>query len=460
MQTAIDFITANWSSITVPLAVFIFSLIALFWLRKIVLDRLAKWTKKAVWTEDIALMRTVKAPSFLLCVILSLYLGLAISIAPSSWKGPAGNGLWTLFIIALTLSLLSLSRSFIQYCDRKFILTRRAVGVAHNVIRIIVLVAAALVVLDLWGISTSPLLLFLAIIILAGVLLFRDAVPNLFASFQIAASQEIKAGDFIKLEGQEGGYVTGINWQSTTLRSLDGGLVIMPNIQLIRRNIINYGHPRKTATEPFYFNTRTHMAELTGLRAANLQELANYLKQAPDTVIYYHTHHFLEEHQYLIPELSNDFAVWVKDSLGNEILSERLANVNPFEFTSLIALRDELVQIIEEYLTAVKGEYNVTARREFHFMKSVSVILPTSYTAHDLREFVEALRNISPRSLYFHIFESRLRLGNEANDFSLWLEKYMGEIELGKEVAKIDPYTYNLEGLRSLLVQVIEKQIK
>jgi hypothetical protein len=88
------------------------------------------------------------------------------------------------------------------------------------------------------------------------------------------------------------------------------------------------------------------------------------------------------------------------------------------------------------------------------------VILPTSYTACDLREFVEALRKISPSSLYFHIFESRLRLGVESNDFAIWLDRDIEEKGLSQEVARIDPYTYTLEGLRSLLIQIIEKHIR
>jgi hypothetical protein len=36
----------------------------------------------------------------------------------------------------------------------------------------------------------------------------------------------------------------------------------------------------------------------------------------------------------------------------------------------------------------------------------------------------------------------------------------MDEKELGQELARIDPYNYTLEGLRSLLIQVIEKRIK
>jgi hypothetical protein len=90
----------------------------------------------------------------------------------------------------------------------------------------------------------------------------------------------------------------------------------------------------------------------------------------------------------------------------------------------------------------------------------VSVTIPTSYVVHDLREFVEALRKISLGSLFFHVFDSRLRLGKGLNDFSIWMQDSLDETELAEEINRLDPYTYTLEGLRSALIQLIEKRIK
>jgi hypothetical protein len=314
--------------------------------------------------------------------------------------------------------------------------------------------------MELWGVPVSPLLLLVAVVILIAILAFRDSVPNLFASFQIAATQEYKVGDYIKLDSNEEGYITDISWNRTTIQGLDGAIILIPNEILVRRKVINYGRPLKRAKAPFHFNTRTHLAELTGLKAHSLAELAAVLKTAPDPVVYYHTHHYLEEHQYLVPELSNDFASWVKSALGDEVLGERLANISAFEFNTSTGFRDKLVNIMETCLAQEPRQREVSAGREFYFLKSVDVLLPTTYTAHDLREFIEALRKISVSSLYFHVFESRFRLKNGLNDFTAWLAEEMGEKELSQEIAKIDPYTYTLEGLRSLLIQTIEKHIK
>ena len=70
------------------------------------------------------------------------------------------------------------------------------------------------------------------------------------------------------------------------------------------------------AAEPFRFYTRLHLTELTGLRAAGLVQLVRLLKSVPGGSIYYHTHRFLQQHQYLSPEPPNDFAYWVREILG------------------------------------------------------------------------------------------------------------------------------------------------
>lgn len=134
--------------------------------------------------------------------------------------------------------------------------------------------------------------------------------------------------------------------------------------------------------------------------------------------------------------------------------------MNTTGFSSLVALKDKLVSIIEEYIAQEHINPVAMEGREFHFMKSVSAIFLTPYVAYDLREFVEALRKVGLGSLYFHMFEAKLRLGRGRNDFSSWLENSLGEPELALEIASIDPYTYTLEGLRLTLIQIIEKRIK
>jgi len=450
----------SWTAVVIPIAVFLVALVAMFWLRRRIYDRLMRWFERNRWEAGKMLLPTLRTPSILWNLFISAYLGLVVSILPAAWKSPTGKGLWTLFLVSVAVSAVNILSGLTVFYGQKFRMPWHAMLVTRNVVRVIIIIVTLLGVMEVWGVPTTHLFVFVIVVILAAALAFRDTAPNLFAGFQLSATQQIKVGDYIKLETGEEGYVTEIRWNSTHIKALDESIIIVPNSRLLQRTIINYGHPLKQAKEPFRFSSRTHLTELTGLKAKNLRELVDILKMAPDAVVYYHTHRFLEQHHYLTPEPSNDFAIWVSDALGNEVLGERLASVDTFEFPSLGVLRERLVSIIEEYLATRSNGREAMEEREFHFMKSVSAIFPTPYAAHDLREFVEALRKISLGSLYFHIFESRLRLGRGLNDFTIWLKDSLGETELGEEIARLDPYTYTLEGLRSALIQLIEKRIK
>jgi small-conductance mechanosensitive channel len=460
MSNIFNGISIDWPEVVIPVVVFAVSLIALFWLRKMALDRLEHWSGRINWSLGNGLLPGLRLPATLLCLILSIYLGLVVSAISGEWKNRIGNILWSLFVLAVAITIINLTAKMLNFYATRYKIPPRARSITNNVIRIIFLVIAALIILQIWGVPTSPVILLIAVVIIIVIVAFRDSLPDLFASFQIAALQEYKMGDYIKIEGGEEGYITEISWSKTKLRSPDGSLVMVPNNLLIHRKVINYGRPLKKARNPFKFNARVHLVELTGLIAGNLNELKDILQTVPDPVIYYHTHHYLEEHQYLTPELTNDFAAWVKDALGNAVLAERLAVISSIEFTSLTNFRDKAVNVIETYLAQNHYPWQALPGREFHFLKSVDVILPTPFVAHDLREFIEDLRQITPNSLYYHFFESRMRLKNGLNDFASWLAENMDETELSRQIAQIDPYTYTLEGLRSVLIQTIEKHIK
>ncbi len=215
------------------------------------------------------------------------------------------------------------------------------------------------------------------------------------------------------------------------------------------------------AQEPFRFHTRLHLSELTGLRAATLAQLLALIKQVPGSSIYHHTHRFLQQHQYLSPEPPNDFAYWVTEVLGEDELGERLASIDIIQYPTIRALRDKIALTIEDYLknsAFAKLKFSRSGE-EFHFMKSVSFVLPTGYSVIDLKEFAAALRKITIDSIYFHIFEARLRLERGGNDFSNWIANSLGDRELGDRISGLDPYTQTLENLRAALIRIVEQRI-
>lgn len=210
---------------------------------------------------------------------------------------------------------------------------------------------------------------------------------------------------------------------------------------------------------PFSFATRLNLTELTGLKAANLDQLLCLLEEVPGSCIYHHTHRFLQQHQYLSPEPPNDFAYWITRILGEKELGERLASIDIIDFVRIRDLRNEITGTIRKYL----GEYPRARQRfanpgeEFHFMRSVSFVMPTGYAARTPAEFRDILGKITFDSLYYHVFEARLRLEKGNNDFSAWFES-MGEIRIAAKLARLDPYTFTLGQLRDTMIGILDAE--
>ncbi|MFH1854137.1 MAG: DUF5752 family protein [Candidatus Omnitrophota bacterium] len=211
----------------------------------------------------------------------------------------------------------------------------------------------------------------------------------------------------------------------------------------------------------FRFCTRLHLRVLTGLKASNIRELLRLIKKVPGSSIYYHTHRSLQQHRYLSPEPPNDFAHWIKNALNEEVLAEKIASIDTIRHSSIRSLRNEIASTIRNYIKKnpkVKLRFT-TGNKVFHFIKSVSLIMPLPYVAGNLKEFVDILKKITPDSIYFHMFEARLRLDRETNDFSHWLETSLLEGELAKKIKSLDPYTYTMEDLKKKVIKIAEERL-
>jgi hypothetical protein len=213
----------------------------------------------------------------------------------------------------------------------------------------------------------------------------------------------------------------------------------------------------KKALHPFEFSTSVKLRELTGQKARNVRELVEIIKEVSGSVIYYHTHVFLQRHQYLSPEPPNDFAFWVSRVLGEYELGEALGSIDICQFSTIRELRERIISVIEKHLFESKEPLRYAPQgREFEFVKAHSFVVPTGHTAHNLKEFSMILEKVTIHSIYFHIFEARLRLEKGINDFSFWIGTSAHAPEIAHRIAALDPYTFTMEGLRRKLVDIIK----
>src|SRR3974390_2117104 len=141
--------------------------------------------------------------------------------------------------------------------------------------------------------------------------------------------------------------------------------------------------PRKPS-KSFYFNTSEHLLRIGRQKATTLSELQQSLQTCPEDSIFQHTFRTLQEHHFIREGFSNDFAHWTFTACNERGLAERLASIDVREFTSVQAVREQIVHIVEEYVQNNPTSGDRPARERFYFCAADIVVLPTTFVAHSV----------------------------------------------------------------------------
>ncbi len=213
------------------------------------------------------------------------------------------------------------------------------------------------------------------------------------------------------------------------------------------------------ARSPFYFNSASHLLRIGREKATTLMELLEAIRTCPESSIFQHTFQTLAEHHFISSGFSNDFSHWAFASCNEVELAERLAAIDVREFTSIAALRERLIHVIESYLQKNPRAAGRAAMEPFYLMASDLVVVPTPYVARNLEEFADGLHKVSIHAIYYHFIDARLRLKLNSNDFSVWLDKELDLPQAADKVNRIDIYTSTLEDVRRGILKVVEAEM-
>lgn len=206
----------------------------------------------------------------------------------------------------------------------------------------------------------------------------------------------------------------------------------------------------------FNVNDCSLITRMAGIREAlNLRELEERITHCPDGCLFHHFCETVIRPTFDDPDYPNDFALWASRELGDRILAERLAVINPYKLSSLGELRQELLDVIQERLTEV--EHIPWARDHgFEFMQAVTVVFNTGIVLETLDDFIDQLPNMSLGSVYYHFVEARRRTETKQDDFTNWMKDFGEEAEpLIKSLAEIDFYYLSLRELREILIEKV-----
>jgi hypothetical protein len=215
---------------------------------------------------------------------------------------------------------------------------------------------------------------------------------------------------------------------------------------------------------PFVFRKVLYLVEATGARAATLDELLRCVSVVDPLSIGFHMHREFLAHKFVHAEYPNDFAHWVARNVGDEVLGERLANLVVFRFRTLEALRAEISRLIADHLLAhPESSYaRAPAGRELYFSLARSIVMDCRVTAETLEGFAAALAYVPASSIYYHLFETRFAPEGPTprlNDFAEWIARSLGNTDLARRVADIDPYMFSLEQARRKVLSLVTAEL-
>jgi hypothetical protein len=203
----------------------------------------------------------------------------------------------------------------------------------------------------------------------------------------------------------------------------------------------------------FHFKGCWEVYQMLGRRAFDEQDLVDALEEVPLDSVYVHTHgHFLR-HKYIAGPYPNDFATWAATQVHDRVLAEKLAVLDPFDFTDLTALRAELISLIDDHLRSMRAVPRVIFGEPFEFMQSQTLEVPTGIKVRDLREFRDALaETVDTSVIYYHVVAVRRRKTQRQNDFATWIQDALGHDALADRFRHLTPYGLSLQGIRARMV--------
>ncbi|HET9030005.1 MAG TPA: mechanosensitive ion channel family protein [Candidatus Aquilonibacter sp.] len=181
------------------------------------------------------------------CAIAGIYIALHTSVLDPNIKKLLDQILLIFWLASLTFVAARMAAGGVTFYGRSGSRLLSA-SLFASVAQWTVVTFGILVILSSLGIKITPILTALGVGGLAVALALKDTLANLFSGIQIVASNQIRPGDFIRIDDDMQGFVQDINWRNTTIRDIRNNLVIIPNEKLAQSSFKNFALPVEELT--------------------------------------------------------------------------------------------------------------------------------------------------------------------------------------------------------------------
>src|SRR5580698_3739255 len=222
------------------------------WLiRWLILKALRGWVARSQSRAGTVLTEALAGPMTIWVAILAAHVAIQSSNMPAKYAERGAETLYFLWMVSVTLMAMRLGGDLVRHYGEDVPGALPVTTLGQNLAQIGVLILGTVVVLDHYNYSVKTILTALGIGGLAVALALQDTLSNLFAGFYVAVARQIRLGDYVKLNTGEEGYVSDIGWRSTTIRSLNSNMIIVPNAKLAQAIVTNYYLPEKRMSASF-----------------------------------------------------------------------------------------------------------------------------------------------------------------------------------------------------------------
>ena len=147
------------------------------------------------------------------------------------------------FIIAVIIFSDKLLRGLITDAGDRVEILKSSGNFVRGFVRALVFGLGALILLDTFGVSITPIIASLGIGSLAVALALQPTLENFFSGIQLIIDKPIQVGQMIKLESGEEGVVQQIGWRSTWITMGNNNTIVLPNKMLVNSRVTNYFFP-------------------------------------------------------------------------------------------------------------------------------------------------------------------------------------------------------------------------
>ena len=155
----------------------------------------------------------------------------------------------TAVIVTLTWGLLKASGPAVSAArGEKGVLSETLVVFLSRIIQVVILVLAAVMVMDVFEYDITGIITGLGIVGLAFSLAAQDTASNFIGGVVIVADKPFAVGDWIQTSSLEG-VVEDISLRSTRIRTFKDALVVVSNSSLAADEIINWSRMNKRRVE-------------------------------------------------------------------------------------------------------------------------------------------------------------------------------------------------------------------